>query len=328
MDNEKKYLDCSFLKSSLHFFFDNIRACCSNVDGIVFYKNFENIAIDLDRIFSMRKQVIENINNECYSDGIPDFCQNCCKTEKFLSNKKIDKIENKINTIYFHNVMTCNAHCCYCVYKDKRGNKQLYNVLPVVKELIARDLIAENSIFYMSGGEITISPEFEELFSLLSNYKSPFIEVFTSGIKYSEAIKQSFVNDRTTLIISLDAGSRETYKKIKAVDCFDKVINNIKTYVDFSDNAKRKIFLKYILVDDINDNTEELQKFVNVVSDLGIERIRLDFDYDKYNFRNHIKVPEHYFSLYDEFNKMCAEKNLTVLQEQQCQSILEYSRGK
>ena len=40
--NKKKYLDCEWLKHSIHFFYYEIRACCSNVPGPIFYESYKD----------------------------------------------------------------------------------------------------------------------------------------------------------------------------------------------------------------------------------------------------------------------------------------------
>lgn len=76
------------------------------------------------------------------------------------------------------------------------------------------------------------------------------------------------------ILTSLDAGTRETYKAIKRVDCFDKVIENLKRYpvkdVDFK--------LKYIFLDGVNDNETDVDGFYDIVKDVGCRTIVLSSD--------------------------------------------------
>ena len=60
---KKKYLDCPYLKNSLHLFYDEIRACCSNVKGPIFYSNINNDTnVDPDYIYKITSLVIQNVN--------------------------------------------------------------------------------------------------------------------------------------------------------------------------------------------------------------------------------------------------------------------------
>ncbi len=321
---KKTHLNCSHLKHSLHFFYDEIRACCSNAKGPIFYLTPENENIDWNRVYEIRKKYIKEINSIFTKTSIPDVCKNCCEIKNCLTKEKIKPFKNVVNRIYIQNNMSCNAKCTYCTFGHvEKGYK--YKVLPLIKELIEKKILSPNALIYMSGGEITISPEFEELLSMLLNYLNSQIEILTSGIKYCKSIEEAFKQNKCRLVISPDAGCKETYLKIKQVDCFDKVIENIKNYVKASDNAKSTITLKYIIVDNANDNKEEIKKFLDLAKELEIQNVRLDFDYEKYKFSKNIKVPEYYFDLFDTFNNYANEKGLNVLMCDQIQAILDKS---
>lgn len=320
----KQYLDCPYMKHSLHFFYDEIRACCTNIPGPVFYSDYNGTPVDWNYIYNTRKRLFKDIKSLFNKQITPSVCNGCCDIEHYISDKKPDNFKNEVNKIYFHNNMSCNAKCTYCTYGYiERGYK--YNVLPLIKDLINKKILSPNALIYMSGGEITISQEFEELLSLLLSYLNSQIEILTSGIKYCKSIEEAFIQNKCRLMISPDAGTRETYLKIKQVDCFDRVVDNIKKYIKASENAKKMITLKYIIVDNINDNEEEMEKFLNLASDLGIVNVRLDFDYEKYKFTKDIKVPDYYFKLFDKFNNYANTKNLNVLMCDQIEAILKKS---
>ena len=81
--------------------------------------------------------------------------------------------------------------------------------------------------------------------------------------------------NRACIIISLDSGNRNLYKKIKRVDCFDNVINNIKLYSS-AEYSKDNTFLKYIILPEINDNKKDFIQFLDVALDCGIKGIKID----------------------------------------------------
>lgn len=322
---KKKYLDCHLMKHSIHFFYDEIRACCTNTKGPIFYPNYNGESVDWNFIYNERKKVVKEINSFWNKDEIPAGCIGCCELNSFLQDKKVPNFDNLIDRVYFHYNMSCNAKCTYCTYAHiERGFK--YRVIPLVKDIIEKKILSKNACVYMSGGEITISSEFEELLSMLLNYLSSSVEILTSGIKYCNSIEQAFIQNKCRLIISLDSSTAETYKKIKQVDCFDKIVENIRNYVKASDNAKKNITLKYIIVDGVNDNIEEITNFVQLVKNLEIENIRLDFDYEKYKFTENIQVPEYYFDLYKTFNQKALELGLNVQKCEQIEAILHKSR--
>ena len=315
---KKEYLDCEWMKHSIHFFYDNIRMCCSNAPGIMFYDNYSGETVDWDKVYKIRKNAVENINKGIF----PKECSGCCEVHTSLKNCKVKPFNNVIKRVYIQNFMSCNAKCNYCTFENMaRGFR--YKVLPHIKYLIDNGILAKDANIYMSGGEITISPEFEELLSTLSNYIEIPIEIFSSGIKYCESIENAFKMNKLTMLISLDSSTPETYKKIKQVDCFNQVVDNLKKYITAAPCAKENITLKYILIDGANDNETELKGFIELLKELGIKNTRLDLDFNKYSLNGTNRVPRHYYDLYKFFNKECQNSGLNVKTYNQIVDILE-----
>lgn len=325
---KKQYLDCPHLKHSLHFFYDEIRACCSNVPGPIFYPNFEGGNVDWDYVYSLRKNYYKEIDSFFSETSMPRECLKCFDSKVNLKDKKNKKFPNLVNKIYFHNHMSCNAKCSYCTYAHiENGYK--YKVYPLVKSLIDKNLLAKDASIFMSGGEPTISPEFEQLLELFISYLSGRnVEILTSGIKYCKSIEDAFVQDKLKMVLSLDSGIRETYLKIKGVDCFDKVVENLKKYVLASDFAKENITLKYIIVDKENDNIQEINAFFDVVKSLDVKNVRIDIDYEKYKFTRYIRVPDSYFDLINHFNNKAIELSINVQYNDQVKAVLDKSNRK
>ncbi|MBQ8886683.1 MAG: radical SAM protein [Candidatus Gastranaerophilales bacterium] len=322
---KKKYLNCPYMKHSLHFFHDEIRACCSNVKGPVFYPNYNGKEIDWDKVYQERKNYIKLINSGSCDDPIPVECQGCYMANGFISDEKVENFENKVNTLFIQNHMSCNAKCTYCTFANEdKGSK--YEVVPVVKSLIEKGLLDKNSKLILSGGEITITQDFDELVDLLTDNVDSSIYLETSGIKYSEAVANAFKKDKCWQTISLDAGTRETYAKLKQVDCLDTVIDNLKAYANVDAKALERIILKYIIIREVNDNVEEIQKFIDVVTSLGIKHVQLDVDFVEFGLDNDKQVPDYYFDLIKTFNELASKNNIKVCDSQQTEEILKKGR--
>lgn len=323
---KRKYLNCPLMKHSLHFFRNSICTCSSNTKGPSFYRHFKGGEVDWNFVFNIRKKYIKKINSPFSTNNIPLSCKFCCEVNNYLTDEKVDEnFENKIDKLYFHNNLSCNAKCIYCTF-SYFSRTEKYKVLPLVKSLIEQKILSENALVYMSGGEITISPEFEDLMNMLTSYLNSKIEILTSCIKFCSSIENAFREEKCRLLVSLDSGCRETYEKIKRVDCFDKVVDNLKVYVNASPSAKDNIVLKYIIIDDYNDNVDEINKFINIVKEIGNTTVRLDIDYEKYKITKDITVPEHYFNLIETFNNLAKQNNLNVQHCPIVEGILNKSR--
>ncbi len=321
-EKNHQYLNCPHIRETLHFFYNGIRSCCANAPGINFYPEYNGEKVDWDYVYNKRKSLIEKINNSI-DNFIPDECQNCFEIKNHLSDKKIENFDNKIYKVIIQNNITCNAKCTYCSFKEIMGKGYRYDVLPVIKDLISQNILSKDAIAYISGGEMTISPEFEELLYFLLEYLKSNVEILTNSIKYSEAIKQAFMVDRCKMLVSLDSGTAQTYKAIKQVDCFNNVVNNLREYIKASDNARYNITLKYILVDGINDNKDEISAFINLSKNIGIKKVRVDVDFIKYTLNDIKKIPKNYNSLIRYFNEYAHHSGLEVISDVQIEEILK-----
>lgn len=319
---KKEYLNCDLMKHSLHFFHDEIRTCCANATGPILYPNYNGENVDWDKVFKIRQKYVKSINS-CFGKSVPDVCTNCYKTYTSMSLEKVPDFKNVVDKVYVQNIMACNAKCCYCTFYDEEKTFK-YRVVPLIKSLMDKEILSRKAYIFLSGGEITLSPEFEELLELLISYlEGRNIDIATSGIKYSKAIENAFINSKLNMLLSLDCGSKETYKKIKGVDAFDTVVSNLKSYTDKTDLAKKNITLKYIIVDELNDNIEEMTKFFDIVKMLGIKNVRLDVDSRKYILNNSTVVPAHYGKLYEFFKNKAEELSLNLFSDEQMEVILK-----
>jgi molybdenum cofactor biosynthesis enzyme MoaA len=72
---------------------------------------------------------------------------------------------------------------------------------------------------------------------------------------------------------SLDAGTRESYTKIKGKDVFDTVVENIRRYAANSGNIQ----LKYIVMPE-NCNDDDLNGFLAICGEIKPMKIRISCD--------------------------------------------------
>ena len=68
------------------------------------------------------------------------------------------------------------------------------------------------------------------------------------------------------------------------------------------------------MVENINDNIEEIQKFIYLMSDIGIKIVEFTIDNKWAMFTNldEKPLPAHYGDLYLYFKKACEEKNIVL----------------
>ena len=81
-------------------------------------------------------------------------------------------------------------------------------------------------------------------------------------------IKKGNIN----IVVSVDAGTKETFKKVKRLDFYDKVWENIAKYAAVQ-NAPNLVKTKFILIPEINDTKEEIESWIKKSIESGLKHL-------------------------------------------------------
>lgn len=207
--------------------------------------------------------VIDKIRN-----GIPNVCDSCPSLQWGYWEK-----EPRFNTLaldgWFRDDI-CNIQCCYCGQLQKNKCNENLSLIEATKEL--GELLPEIDGWLYTGGEPSAYPHKQELFEYVSDKKWKMLETFTNAVIYDAFFSDKEVS-AGVINCSLDSGNRDTYKKIKGLDYFDRVVTNLGKYA--ADGCK--IILKYILLAGINDDTENIEQFFEIAEKIGAS-VSLSFD--------------------------------------------------
>ena len=236
---KKKYYSCHWLNSGIHFAIGNVRFCCyeylhSKNDNVIIDK-YGGSLIDYERFFSFK----ENYVMLAKSGEVHPNCKGCI----YLEEKEWDD-SDYYDHFLFNHWLNCNSKCIYCgqSYLPSVSRCQYYNVYPILLDMKKNNLLksTKDSCVVFGGGEPTLLLEFEKLvyFFISENFYN--IRVNSSGIKYSNALEYALKEGAASLVISPDAGSRDVYNKIKRVDAFDIVWENISRYFPIMTEAARE----------------------------------------------------------------------------------------
>lgn len=297
---------CRFWNGGVTFMHNSLRACCSNKCGITFIDNYKGEKINWKKIQKERNEIIK----KCRKGIIPENCKDCIELKKVNEYPK----NSLIDYIYLNHWDHCNCGCVYCIQHghalflqtDKKPSRY-YNVFNEIKYMFDNNLIAKNAHLEMIGGDLTVLEETDDIINYCLKHEISGFDFHSSCIYYSQGIENALKsNASVTLDFSLDCGSKEKYQKIKKIDAFDKVIDNVRKYIAVSNPQKDKIIAKYIIVDGFNDNIEDLDNWINIVHSLGIKYARIDVNFLKYFSEcnpDEATVPDIYYKIYQHFNE-------------------------
>jgi MoaA/NifB/PqqE/SkfB family radical SAM enzyme len=143
-----------------------------------------------------------------------------------------------------------------------------------------------HSIDLATSGEITVHPKRKEIYDVININKNI---VLTNGFKFDNDLFLKMENYPVRLLVSIDAGTRETYARIKGFDCFDKVCENLKRYAS---SKQGLIMLKYVFVSGLNDFEKDVDGFVKLCDETGAVLGIVSYD-----LNSHLSISEHIKSL-------------------------------
>jgi len=194
-----------------------------------------------------RNQIADNIKTGIFSNK----CQNCnaIANKYYFSNRKI-------RSITLGGDGPCNFSCMDCGhlhnarYQHESPFSEIKSTIPVIERVVGCGL---DTRIVLTAGEFSVSDEGNELLELLNNYH---VALYSNAYRWSDATARSLGAGKAYLYTSVDAGTRETFYRIKGVDAFDTVCGNLREY-----SKCGIVVLKYIVFEGINDNYKDINGF-------------------------------------------------------------------
>lgn len=266
------YRCCKYIRHGINFCRTGVRFC--NKLSAYHEGNVAEYSKDFYKNFTEAKEII--IKN-CQNNIIPQHCQDCI----YLEEKDWDCEDKKINEVEIFHWSQCNCACIYCSNRNethleittKKVNGECINLFKTLKSFIRDGHFAKEVNISFVGGEPTLLKEFNDILKLFlkQNYK---LHILTNGILYEKLYAKSLlINSENGMTISIDCGDAEMYKKVKGVDKFNTVTENIKRYIKESKNASRQLIIKYILIEGLNDTKENIEKWIKLCKTLGVKTL-------------------------------------------------------
>jgi len=309
-----EYLYCEKMNNQLCFNKDYIYACTVGNNtkqntNLIIREKYNGEILDLEKFFDEREQIKENAKN----GNILESCQGC----HYLKLEDWDKVENRrqIDYILISNYQKCNSRCIYCIsridYNPKEINiPETYNIIPVIKDMLAKGYITQDTKFDFAGGESTLYPYFEELLSMLINFGIKNIIIHTNAIIYSKAIERGIQKGIVSICVSPDSATKKTHEKVKGVKTYDTVWKNVKKYNATKEKfSKNTVSLKYIIVENVNDNETEIDLWLKKVKSVNVKNIRFNADNNIYiKYQNKSEFNHHYLAKIVVLTEYCAER--------------------
>lgn len=199
------------------------------------------------------------------------------KLKLLLNNKKVNSILAVRNgtkkmdeyfpiSVELHLTDKCNLNCEWCTDKKLRKNGATLD-LQVIQKLFREFWRHGTGITLEGGGEPTLHPDFR---AVVETGKKSNIDM---GLISNGIVDISdCVNMLKWVRISLDSSTGEEYKKEKGVDCFERVLGNLKNMSKSREEEKTFIGVGYVLT---TRNQSNLIELIKRLDSIGIDYIYL-----------------------------------------------------
>ena len=249
----------SFMEMNLRWKTRDIesRICCSiNRDVIKLASNNDEVADEfvsesISSFFLRRERVM--------SGSVLEECKNCINLVFIRKTRKITRIN-----LCGHGV--CQFKCAYCdPYYNIHDVENTYKAFAkYYNELKAQSLLSNDFAFSIALGEITVNPLENKIldFVIENTRETPNAsQVISNCGVYSEKVAMILRNGGI-LTVSVDAGTRDSFKKIRGVDFYEQVLENIKKYI-----SDGEVWIKYIFMrDGYNSSIEDIDGFMDFIA--------------------------------------------------------------
>lgn len=267
----------------------HITFCCERIEDRPALSIGDSVEETLKKFMKLRNDfILESINLGLNGENNVDrnVTKSCMKCPHYLNTSNIENLDN---LIHYVNLSMYPAPCqCKCVYcdihegdsdkfvKEKHGKyyDKLFELLRYAKN---NGFIAPDVTWQVSAAEITIHPYKDEIMDLVSDDRAVF---YTNGFIFDEKIAKNLSkNPKSSINLSIDAGTSVTWERVKGVDNFSTVISNLEKYCD--ESLPGQITLKYIILPGINDNIEDFISVVDIMKKLKCNHLKISRDVNK-----------------------------------------------
>lgn len=223
-----------------------------------------------------------SIGNSVYSD-----------LKIFHHTEKINDILHGIRTapIYIRIKPTncCNQNCYYCGSKDDNvPEDRIFDrnaLIPWDKmQEIIQDMVdmGVKAVSFSGGGEPLVYPYIEDALEFIKKNNIQY-SIITNG-QALEGRKAELLYDAKWIRVSLESAHASTYVRIRGVNTFEKVTQNIANFVQ-NKNPSCTVGINCVIT---KDNYQEIYDLCGLMAKLGTDNIklsplRLDGDLGEYH---------------------------------------------
>jgi MoaA/NifB/PqqE/SkfB family radical SAM enzyme len=145
-----------------------------------------------------------------------------------FTNNIVRPQQKKLSTLMLYATELCDSRCLHCYIWKKRPAQHLS--FEKIVEIMNSKCVTKETTVGMEGGEFLLHPESDKILKWFS-INHPKFDILSNCLKPNKVIDAVKKYSPQRLYVSLD-GRTETYKYMRGIDGFDKVIQVVEACKD------------------------------------------------------------------------------------------------
>jgi len=171
------------------------------------------------------------------------------KQEERLKNITYNILPPFPKELYLEVNSSCNHKCFFCANIKMSRSKEFIDDELAKKIMLDSFKEGSSDITFFATGEPLIFPKLAEYIKYAKEIGYSYIFLTSNGaLATKEKIENLIDSGLNSIKFSINAGTKESYKKIHGKDDFDKVIENVKYFDEYRKKVKSNIKLFVSLV--------------------------------------------------------------------------------
>lgn len=162
----------------------------------------------------------------------------------------------------------CNLKCNFCTFEYIQDRSDIDHAF-CIRALYDMSEMGVKAINITGGGEPTLHKDFSSIMKFAKR-RGMEVGLFTNGMVIDEEVANDIVNNCSWVRVSIDAGRAETFKRIKMVDGFDRVVDSVKRLIDAKkrNSSSCTVGIGFVIT---QQNFNDIGLFGNLIAETGAD---------------------------------------------------------
>lgn len=177
---------------------------------------------------------------------------------------------------------TCNLDCVYCecghtekTVNERKSYVDKNKVLEEIKDFIEKGNYLDY-ITFSGWGEPTLNSDIGDIIKEIKRITDVKVAVITNGtLLWMKEVREALM-DADVVMPSLDAVSKNVFEKINRPDKTLDIEKIVEGIIEFSNNYNGELKLEIFIIEGINTDKDEIEKFKDVIKKINPSVVQLN----------------------------------------------------